>query len=520
MPAPLRVIDDSAGNALRNPPHNYEAERSLLGAILMNNRAFDQVAEFLHYDHFADPVNGRIYKACAELLAQDRAASPVTLKSYLEHDDLMLAAGGMKYLGTIASSAVTFINAREYGRLIYDLFLRREMIFIGQELVENSYSMSVDTPAAAIQEAHEARLTALSIGDTQGSSLVMLKDAVNDTIQRWEKSSRDGEVGLSYGLPSLDYRAGMLEDGTMVVIGGRPSMGKTALARQVGIDAARRFKETSALAGTAPKHVLMFSAEMSERAQAGAVLTGATGIRRPRRRDALTQIEIETLVARGADFDLPFIFDPTPGVTLAHMRSAARKVQRMPGGLGLIILDYLQLMGLERGVQASNEVARVTYLSRGFKELCRVLNVPGIALSQLSRAVEQRENKRPQLSDLRESGAIEQDADVIAFVYRDEYYLERDPPQRRDNEGDEQFNKRSVAHQMKLEAAAGKAEVIVAKARLDAIGTAHLLFDGPTMAFRDPRSHRDKDGPPPGHPAGEQMPFELDERAVAPKEQG
>jgi replicative DNA helicase len=509
---PLRVVDDRATNALRQLPCSFEAERGLLGAILRGGRkheAFDAVAEFLRPEHFAEPVNGRLYAAMAILIRKNLKVDLVTVRDRMANDDGFAALGGTQYLANLDIGAVTIINAPEYGRIIYDTWRRRELIALGEELVNRAFDPGPDETSAVIQESHEASLNALGSESNGAANLKSLGEVLNEVVSLWDQRSREGLVGLSYGMPTLDYRAGLMQGGQMITIGARPSMGKTALARVIAFHNARAFLEEAKAAGTHPKHVLFFSSEMSRQQQGGAILTAETGIQPPRRQGALETYDVAKLMEKAQELgELPLLVEDTAGLTLSHMRQIARRVQRMKGGLGLIIVDYLQLMNIERGVKAEGPVQVVSYLSKGFKEACRTLDVPGIALSQLNRAVEQRDNKRPQLSDLRESGAIEQDSDIIMFLYRDEYYLEREEPKRRDNEGAEQFSLRKLGHAEKLEAARGKAEVIVAKARLGAIGTAHLLFDGPRMWFSDPAPERRKDGPPPGHPAAEQMPME------------
>ncbi len=486
----LRTVnsDDAVGNTLRTPPHSYEAERALLGAILMNNKALERVSEFLLPDHFADPVNGRIFETILKMSAMNTQANVVTLKAYLEKDDLVAQAGGMKYLAALLAGAVTVLNTTEYGRLIEDLWRRRELMDIADQLATDACFPDPDTSASAIQEGHEARLNALNDGTSLTTGLTSLRDAMAATINRWNAAARDGLVGLSYGLPSVDAKAGLMQDGQMIVIGARPSMGKTSFAREIAIANARQFKAVADAAGTAPKHVVFFSAEMATDQQAGAYLTGFTGIMPPRVQGDITG-EIATLMQAAADIgDLPLIIVDTPAITLTQMRAVLRRVERMPGGLGMFIGDYLQLFGIERGVKINGPVEKGTYLSNGWKELCRTVNRPGIVLSQLSRAVEQRENKRPMLSDLRDSGSIEQDGDVIMFVYREEYYLEREAPKQREKETQEQFSTRAMTYANDLEKARGKAEVIAAKVRIGAIGTAWLNWDGPRMLFSDPKA--------------------------------
>lgn len=482
-------VETAPGNALRVPPHNYEAEKALLGGIFLNNRALERVQEFLYPEHFADPVNGIIYEACCKVAAQGIQANPVTLKHHLEKNDAVTQAGGIKYLAALMSGAVTVVNAVEYGKIIEDLWRRRELMLMAEELANEACFPDPDITAKAIQEAHEARLNAVADAAKGTTSLTSMRDALARVIDKWNNASRDGLVGQSYGFPTLDRQAGLMQGGQMIVVGARPSMGKTSFARTIAMNIAEQYLIEARANGKAPKHVLFFSTEMSTDQQAGAVLTGMTGIMPPRAMGDIGPNEAAALLKAANDFaDLPIIWEDSAGTTLTQMRAAARRVQRMAGGLGCIIGDYLQIFGIERGVRVDNQNDRVTYLSKGWKELCRVLDVPGIVLSQLSRAVEQRENKRPNLSDLRDSGSIEQDADIIQFLYRDEYYLERDPPRKRDKESDEQFSIRSLQYTELLDKARGKIEVICAKVRLGAIGTVTLDFNGPRMIVIDPTS--------------------------------
>lgn len=476
-----------AGEHLRPPPQNLEVERALLGAMLMNNKAYEKVSDFLRKEHFVEPANGEIYGFMADLISAGRPANVVSLKNAIEGNAYVKAAGGLKYLAALAASAVTVIGAADYGRRLVDLAVRRDIIEKARALVEDAYDAQHDISAAELLERGQTDLAGLAIQETD-KTVVSFQDAAYDVIGHWEKRHLDGEGGVSYGMPSLDRRAGRMEGGDLIILGARPSMGKTALARTIAFHVARSSLAGAAAAGKPAQRVLFFSAEMKRRKQMGAYLTAFTGIRPGHLPVAMSSDKVSTLVAAAGDYSqLPLVIDDTPAVTLAHMRQKARFMQRQPGGLGLVIVDYLQLMGIERGLRFRDNVERVTYLSAGLKSLAVSLDVPLIALSQLSRAVETRENKRPMLSDLRDSGTIEQDADVIWLLYREQYYLERENPVQRANEGDDAFSKRIGRHHALLEKHEGKAEVIGAKVRVGEVGSVELDWDGPRMWFVDPK---------------------------------
>lgn len=470
---------------LRRPPENLQAERGLLGAILTSKRAYERVADIVRPEHFADRANGQIFAACAKLIDRGQLANPVTLKTYLESDDDVNAAGGIKYLVGLASAGAIAINAVDYARIVRETWARRELIIAARNAEEDAWSPQDEDTAETIRERLEQALADLSVG--QSGDLSDLTTVMHSTIDAWTNQAKSGDVGLSYGFPSLDEQLGLMGPGDFIVLGGRPSMGKTALSRAIALRVAQQFAEAARADGKPPKHVLYFSSEMRNQKQVGAYLTGFTGVAPPNRRGPMKTQDIEALTHAAATYaDLPLLFDDTPAVTLSQVRQMARKVQRMPGGLGLIVVDFLQLMGIERGLRISNPVERITYLSGGLKEIAGQTRAPLIALSQLSRAVEQRDDKRPQLSDLRESGAIEQDADVVGLLYRAQYYLERERPEQRPNEKDQDFSKRLLQHTGRLERAAGQCEIGAAKVRLGAVGRVMLRFDGPRMLFTDP----------------------------------
>jgi replicative DNA helicase len=495
MSIPLRVADpsDPGSNVLRTPPHNYEAERALLGAILMNNRAFERVSEFLDPKHFADPVNGRIYEACSKLIEQAQQANPVTLKTYLERDDLIIAAGGIKYLANLAAGAVTVINAGDYGRLVYDLFLRRELIAVGEDMVNEAFESTPDESAMDQIETSEQKLFDLaSTGNVEGG-FRSFEDALVQAINLAEAAHRrEGALaGVTSGLRDLDKKLGGLHASDLLILAGRPSMGKTALATTMAFNAAKYFATTDR-ADDRGKQVAFFSLEMSAEQLATRILAERAKINSHAiRTGTLSNDDFSNLVMASQELNnLPLFIDDTPAVTVSTIRTRCRRLARQSKtaehhGLGLIVIDYLQLIAPARGERTENRVQEISAITRGLKALAKDLGVPVLALSQLSRAVEQREDKRPQLSDLRESGTIEQDSDVVMFVYREQYYLERSEPSQKPEEIGERFHERYAKWQERCELAHNVAEVLVAKQRHGPIGSVKLHFEADFTHFSD-----------------------------------
>ncbi len=496
MATPLRVTDpaDAAGQALRTPPHNYEAERALLGAILMNNRAYERVQEFLRAPHFADPVNGRIYESCAKLIEQGHQANPVTLKTYLERDDLVVSAGGMKYLASLAAGAVTVINSAEYGRLIYDLFLRRELIELGENIVNKAYDATPEESAVSQIEDSEQVLFNLAAEGTLEGGFQSFGTALVTAINLAEAAHRrEGALaGVTTGLTDLDKKLGGLHPSDLIILAGRPSMGKTALATTMSFNAAHYYRNTDR-AEDRGKMVAFFSLEMSAEQLATRILAERSKINSHMiRTGGLSNDDFSRLVVASQEVnEVPLYIDDTPAVTVSTIRTRCRRLARQNktadggNGLGLIVIDYLQLIAPSRSEKTENRVQEISAITRGLKALAKELNVPVIALSQLSRAVEQREDKRPQLSDLRESGTIEQDSDVVMFVYREQYYLERAEPSQRPDESSEKFHERMLKWQERCEQAHNVAEAIVAKQRHGPIGAVRLYFDANYTHFSD-----------------------------------
>jgi replicative DNA helicase len=494
MPTALRAAEtqDAGPGLLRTPPHNAEAERALLGAILLNNRAFERVSDYLLPEHFSDPANARIYAALIKLIEQGHQANPVTLKTYLERDELVIAAGGMKYLAGLANSVVTVINAADYGKLIYDLFLRRELIDLGEEMVNGAFDAQIGETAHDQIETSEQRLFDLaSSGHTEGG-FKTFGVALRDAIAMAEAAHRrEGALaGVTTGLMDLDKKLGGLHPSDLVILAGRPSMGKTALATTIAYNAARYYRTTDR-AEDRGKHVAFFSLEMSAEQLANRILAERARINsHDIRTGKLSNDDFDRLVhASGELNDLPLDIDDTPAVTVSAIRTRCRRLARQAkageSGLGLIVIDYLQLIAPSRTERTENRVQEISAITRGLKALAKDLKVPVLALSQLSRAVEQREDKRPQLADLRESGTIEQDSDVVMFVFREQYYLERAEPAPKADESEDKFHDRHAKWQERCEQAHNIAEVIVAKQRHGPIGTVKLHFEADFTHFSD-----------------------------------
>ena len=479
--AELHGAAEEAG--YRSPPVNYEAEQALLAAVLANNRAFERVADFLRAEHFADPVHARIFEACGKLIDRGQMANAVTLKNHFEQDGALADVGGAQYLAQLQGSYVTIINAADYGRTIFDLYLRRQLIDIGERTVNCAFDHDLDISAPDQIEAAEQRLYSLAdAGQTEGG-FQPFKSALTEAIEMAEAAHRrDGQLsGVATGLIDLDELLGGLHRSDLVILAGRPGMGKTALATNIGFHAAQRFRESG---GTEGAVVGFFSLEMSAEQLATRILSersrvGSENIRRGR----LSNEDFEEVVRASAELSaLPFYIDDTPAISVGQVRTRARRLKRQQE-LGLVVVDYLQLMRPTIGASPENRVQEISDITRGLKAIAKELNVPVLALSQLSRAVEQREDKRPQLADLRESGTIEQDADVVTFVYREEYYLAKAEPTQRADETDEKFHERYERWQQRMSRAYGIAEAIIAKQRHGPTGKVHLSFDGATTKF-------------------------------------
>jgi replicative DNA helicase len=484
---------DASDAGYRAAPHNTEAEQALLGAILVNNAAYGRVSDFLAPEHFYNPAHQRIYAAIARLIERGQIADPVTLKGSFDQDGVLAEIGGTQYLGRLAASVVTIINAGDYGRAIYDGFLRRQLIEIGTETVNDSYAHEIDLEARQLIELAEKKLFDLATSGTADGGFVTFRQAMRDAAAMAQLAfKRSGKTsGVSTGFEGINDLLGGLHPSDLIILAGRPSMGKTALATNIAFNVAKAFRAGHGPAGEmAPEDggvVGFFSLEMSSEQLATRMLAEESGVPGDKiRKGEVGHEEFDRFVQASMKLEsIPLFIDDTPALTISAVRTRARRLKRQHG-LHLIVVDYLQLLQASAKVGGEqNRVQEISEITRGLKALAKELDVPVIALSQLSRAVEQREDKRPQLSDLRESGSIEQDADVVMFVYRDEYYLNRAKPSQHADESKEKYDLRYENWFNRCRDSAGKAEVIIGKSRHGPIGTVTLHFDGAITRFSD-----------------------------------
>ena len=492
--------DDSV--SYRSLPHNIEAEQALLGAMLVNNEVANRVSAFLRPEHFFQPVHGRIHEAILALVERGQIATPVTLKTYFEGDEALVDVGGAQYLARLAGSAVTIINAEDYGRTVHDLYLRRELISLGEDIVNTAFDHHVDTPAQTQIEETEQHLFNLAEEGQYEGGFMPLQESLTTAIGVMESAyQRDGGMtGVPTGLVDMDNLLGGLHASDLIILAGRPSMGTSALATNIAFHAAKSYRVetddgTPSVADGAV--VGFFSLEMSAEQLALRMLAEETGVPSEKlRRGQLTRADFEKVVLASQQLSrVPFFIDDTPALSVAALRTRARRLKRTHK-LSLVVVDYLQLLQPAGRSRQDNRVVEIGQITQGLKALAKELNVPVLALSQLSRAVEQREDKRPLLSDLRESGSIEQDADVVMFIFREEYYLSRGEPTHRADESDEKYTERYQKWHSRLESVAGTAEIIVAKQRHGPIGNLRLQFTGETTKFSNLDSSHGADDAP------------------------
>jgi len=486
---PVDPHEDQGAHHFRTMPHNPEAEKSLLGAIFVNNRAYEAVSEFLKPEHFAFPQHGRIYEACTKLIERGQIADPITLKRYFEADENLIDIGGPAYLADLAASAVTVINAGEYGHLVYDLHLKRELIALGEDVVNSAYGGEVDQSATKQIETAEQGLYDLATSGEYEGGFQSFKESVITAIDiaTIAHNREGGLAGVSTGFRDLDGLLGGLHPSDLLILAGRPGMGKTALATNIAYNAAYNYQQSGGKEGAV---VGFFSLEMSAEQLASRILSEQSDISSDRmRKGELANEEFGRLTAASQTLhQIPMFIDDTPALTVSALRTRARRLKRQHN-LGLIVVDYLQLIAGSGTNRNDGRVQEVSEITRGLKTLAKELEVPVLALSQLSRAVEQRDPPRPQLSDLRESGSIEQDADVVAFIFREEYYLERKKPGHRVDEDPGKYDERMQRWDEAKEKVANLADVIVAKQRHGPIGDVPMRFTGAFTRFSDVDLH-------------------------------
>jgi len=468
----------------RVAPHNVEAEQALLGALLVNNEAFYRVSDFLEPAHFFEPIHQKIFELAASLIRAGKVASPVTLKTFLPADLDVSGLTASQYLARLAAEATTVINAEDYGRTIYDLYTRRSLIMIGEEMVNVAYDAPVDlAPRDQIEDA-ERRLFELAETGRYDGGFQRFATALTTAVDMAARAyQRDGKLsGLSTGLRDMDRILGGLQPSDLVILAGRPGMGKSSLATNVAYNIAKAWRgevrpdgRTESVNGGI---VGLFSLEMSASQLANRIIAEQTEIPSHRiLRGEIDPSDFDRIAAVAREMEaLPLYIDETGGISIAQLAARARRLRRQKG-LDLVVVDYIQLLTGSSHRAQQGRVQEVTEITTGLKALAKELNVPVLALSQLSRQVESRDDKRPQLSDLRESGSIEQDADVVLFLFREEYYLKNKEPR----PGTEEHFK----WQSEMDAVMGKAEVIVSKQRHGPTGTIALQFEASVTRFSD-----------------------------------
>ncbi len=467
--------------AIEHLPHSIEAEQQLLGAILTNNDVYDRVASVIDESHFYDPVHARIYEVAAARIARNQLASPVTLKSFLADEPGLTELGGPAYLVKLAGAAISAYAARDYAQMLYDLAIRRKLIGLGKDISDKAAKVDVASePREQIVEAEQALYKLGEAGQSaQGfqSFLRAVTDAVNVANAAYQRDG--GLAGISTGLTDLDKKLGGLHQSDLLILAGRPSMGKTSLATNIAFNIAKAFRKgqrpDGSIGAVDGGVVGFYSLEMSAEQLAARILSEASEVPSEQiRRGDMSEAEFRRFVEAAKSLEAcPLYIDDTPALPISQLAARARRLKR-EHGLDALFVDYLQLVrGTGRNENRVNEISEIT---QGLKAIAKELDIPVVALSQLSRQVEAREDKRPQLSDLRESGSIEQDADVVMFVFREEYYKEREKP------GDHELDK-MASWQDEMSRLHGRAEVVIGKQRHGPIGTVELSFEGRFTRF-------------------------------------
>ena len=480
----LEPAGDRTPALYREAPSNIEAEQALLGAILVNNDAFYRVSDFLKPVHLHEPLHRKIFEVAGDIIRMGKTANPVTIKTFLPADEKVGELTMAQYLARLAAEAVTIINAEDYGRAIYDLALRRSLITIGEDMVNIAFDAPLDMPPQNQIEDAERRLFELAETGRYDGGFQSFNDAVALAIDMAGAAyQRDGHLsGISTGIQSLDLKMGGLQQSDLIILAGRPGMGKTSLVTNIAYNIAAAYEPEPQPDGTTKAKnggiVGFYSLEMSSEQLATRIISEQTEVSSSKiRRGDISEPDFEKLVACSQMMQkIPLYIDQTGGISIAQLAARARRLKRQRG-LDLLVIDYVQLMtGSKRA--GENRVQEITEITTGLKALAKELNVPVIALSQLSRQVESREDKRPQLSDLRELGSIEQDADVVLFVFREEYYVKNEEPR-------DEFDPKYEEWKQRFEKVKGAADVIVAKQRHGPTGTVRLSFQAEFTRFSD-----------------------------------
>ncbi len=466
-------------------PQNVQAEQAVLSAILLNNRAWEKISDFLRSEHFSHPAHAAIYSVIERQLARGYPVDNVTIKNYLDQQGILDDVGGIGYLSELMNAGTSVMNTEQYARLVYDHALRRQLIHVGQTITETAFVEHLDLPATKQIEIAEQQLYDLASTGEIERGAIGLGAALRESLEATEIAyKQDGQIaGLTTGFVDIDKKMGGLHSSDLIILAGRPGMGKTALALNFAFNAAHEI----AMGRVSKKHsgvVAFFSLEMSADQLASRILSNVAEVPYHKMRNGtITDSEFMTLTERSRVLEkLPLYIDDTPGISVPMIRTRARRLKRMHGGLAMIVIDYIQLLTAPGGNKSDNRVQEISEMTRGLKMLAKELNVPVVALSQLSRAVESRDDKRPILSDLRESGSIEQDADIVTFTYRHEYYLQnRDPSQKLNAKGPDIH----LRWEEEMKRAKNRAEFIIAKQRHGPTGTIPMGFFGEFSRFTD-----------------------------------
>ena len=468
MEGNLSIVKDN----LKELPNNIEAEQAVIGSILVSNELFDEINTIVSSANFYDPMHQKIFNSIESLIYKGMLANPITLKNYFqnEKDDIDIP----EYLIKITKFSTSTRQAIEYSKIIYDMFVRRELIKISEQTIDTAKQSHLDTNGQTIIENSEKLLFDLAEKGSFNSSLVKFDEAMQQTIEMASAAykNEEGIVGVPTGLRDLDDRLGGLHQSDLIIIAGRPSMGKTALATNIAFNAAQKLQDKGKKSSIA-----FFSLEMSSEQLSTRILAEQSRIKsNDIRRGKISDDQFDKFIETSKNIsELPLYIDETPAISIAAMSNRARRIKRL-FGLDMIVVDYIQLM---KGTfnNKDGRVQEISEITQGLKAIAKELSVPVVALSQLSRAVEQRDDKKPQLSDLRESGSIEQDADVVMFVYREAYYLERKEPR-----------PATVEHaewQAKMNEVSNLAEIIISKQRHGPTGNIMLEFEAMFTKFKD-----------------------------------
>jgi replicative DNA helicase len=471
----MEKVKLSISNTKENKlPSNIEAEQSLIGSVLVNNDIIDEISNIVSAGKFFDPIHRKIYEVIESLNNKGMIANPITLKNFFENDAGLSEVGGVDYLVKLTRFSSSVKQAIDYAKIIHEMYVKRELIFISDGISDQAKDDQIEKTGENMIEDAEKSLFDLAERGNFSQTFLKFNQAIDQTIEMatLAMKSDQGIVGVPTGLTDLDEKLGGLHRSDLVIIAGRPSMGKTALATNIAYYAAKSMQDNNEKGSVAFFSLEMSSEQLSTRILSEQARISSHEIRTGKATEETLNRYIET--SRNI-YDLPLYIDETPAIAISTLSNRARRIKRL-FGLKLIVVDYIQLMRTNSN-RMDGRVQEISEITQGLKALAKELNVPVVALSQLSRAVEQRDDKKPQLSDLRESGSIEQDADVVVFVYREQYYLEKKEPKQGSIEHAEWQSKMSDIH--------GHAELIVGKHRHGSTGVVHVEFEGMYTKFKD-----------------------------------